>query len=114
MKALRRLLFGFSVGVVVSGVLLLSSGEVTFPPMLLGAVLLGAVGLASVTGYSEVKSWQMPPVEEKPNAKSSRPPKSPIEKAMEKMDEAQDFSSRTEKKVKIKIDSEDSSTHDLF
>lgn len=114
MKALRRLLFGFSVGVVVSGVLLLTSGEVTFPPMLLGIVLLGAVGLAVIIGYIEVKSWQLPPVEDKPNVKSSRPPKSVVEKAIETMDEVEALSSRTEKKVRIKIDSEDSSTHDLF
>ncbi|GEM_PF-4001652 len=113
MKSLRRFLFGFSSGVLLCSALLLGNNSfIQVPTFLIGIVAVAAFGVASITGYNEVKSWQLPDPEEAPKHKAR--PKTIIEKAEEALEEAQDLSSRTEKKVKIKIDSEDTPPQDIL
>ena len=105
MKMFRRIVL-ILVGIAaLVGVLLFF---VSIPLALLVTVLAGGVGV--LAGKAELSSWQMPDPEDAPTASQS-----PIAKAQQKMDEAEEFNSRTERKTRIRIDSDDDSKeHYLF
>ncbi len=116
MKTLRRVLLLLFTGAAVAGALALF-GMLALPldkPVTVLLMLLSG-GLASALSWQELASWQLPEPEDPPSA-AHTPPLSPVEKAMRTMDEAEDFNSRTERKVRIRIDAEqdDSDGHNLF
>lgn len=105
MKWLRRVVLMLSSIALLVGVVLFFF---SIPLALL--VLVCAGGLSAVAVNAELASWQMPDPEDPPVSKQS-----PIEKAQQKMDEAEEFNSRTERKTRIRIDSDDDGKeHDLF
>lgn len=105
---IRRLMMALAIGVLFSaGLVLFNNAALQIPGHLLMLVMVSAAGLAVVSGVFEVRSWRTPTPEEPPVAKMPVMPKSPVEKALNAMDSAQDMSSRTERKVRIRIDTED-------
>jgi hypothetical protein len=107
MKNIRRFLFALGVAVCMSAVALsISDTALDIPPRILVMVAASSAALAVVSGFLEVRSWQLPTPEDPPVARYVTP-KSPVEKAMEAMDNAADVSTRTERKVRIRIDTED-------
>lgn len=110
MKTVRRLIFGLSLFVAAgSAVLWLSQASLPVPPLMLAFIALGALGLAVAAFALEARSWRMPTPEDPPTPSKPVMPKSPVEKALDAMDNAERISSRTERKVRIRIDTEDDS-----
>lgn len=108
MKFLRRFILALAVGVLVStGLVLFNDTALHIPTRILAMVILSAVALTVAGGVFEVRSWRTPTPEEPPITRIPSAPKSPVEKAIAAMDNANDISSRTERKVRIRIDTED-------
>ncbi|XWX02783.1 hypothetical protein VZO05_09695 [Aggregatilineales bacterium SYSU G02658] len=108
MKTARRLVFGVSLFVAAaSAVLWLSEASLPIPPLALVLIAGGAFALAVLAFALEANSWRTPTPEDPPVPSQPITPKSPAEKALDAMDSAREISSRTERKVRIQIDSED-------
>jgi hypothetical protein len=111
MKAARRLIFGLSLFVsAVSLVLWLSQANVPVSPLTLALIAAAALGLAIIMLIWEAQSWRMPTPEDPPMPSRPVMPKTPAEKALDAMENARDVSSRTERKVRIRIDTEEDSS----
>lgn len=111
MKTARRLVFGASLFTAAgSAILWLTQASLPIPPLVLALIALGSVVLAVVTFIWEANSWRTPTPEDPPTPSQPVMPKSPAEKALDAMDNAHEISSRTERKVRIRIDTEDDSS----
>lgn len=107
MKNFRRFLFALAIAVFVSALAIwFNDTALQLPTRLLGMVIASAAGLAVISGVLEVRSWRLPEPEDPPIARYVTP-KSPVEKALEAIDNAKEVSTRTERKVRIRIDTED-------
>ncbi len=108
MKTARRLIFGLSLSVsVISLVLWLSQASVPIPPLMLALTAAAALSLAVLLLAWEAQSWRMPTPEDPPTPSRPVMPKTPAEKALDAMENAREISSRTERKVRIRIDTEE-------
>lgn len=117
MKTVRRVFLLLSTVIAVLGALsLFNLSPLSLGKPLAVLVFLLSGGLASALSWQELASWQLPEPEDPPSARHAPPPTTPIEKAMRTMDDAQEFNSRTERKVRIRIDDErdNGDGHDLF
>jgi hypothetical protein len=111
MKTARRLIFGLSLSVsVISLALWLGQASVPIPPLMLALIAAAALGLAVLLLAWEAQSWRMPTPEDPPTPSRPVAPKTPVEKALDAMDNAHEISSRTERKVRIRIDAEEDSS----
>jgi hypothetical protein len=112
MKTARRLMFGVSLFIAAgSAVLWLTQASLPIPPLTLALIAAGAFALAVIIFAWEATTWRTPTPEDPPTPSQPIMPKSPAEKALDAMDNAREISSRTERKVRIRIDTEnDSST----
>ncbi len=107
MKTVRRVLFALAVGVCLSSVLVwLNDTTLHIPAGIIGIVAVSAAALAAFVGVAEIRSWRLPDPEEPPVSRVATP-RSPVEKAIQAMDDAHEVSTRTERKVRIRIDTED-------
>jgi hypothetical protein len=111
MKTIRRVLFTLSVGTIVSSVVAVTR-IASLPTAIIGIVIVGGVVVAIVSAVLEVRSWQLPTPEEPPMSPPVRQPLSTVEKAVQAMDEAKAVSTRTERKVRIRIEADDDTEQD--
>lgn len=111
MKNIRRTIFALSLGTIATSLFAVTK-IATIPVVLVGIVVVSGVLVAIVSAVLEVQSWQLPSPEEPPMSPSIRQPLSTVEKAVQAMDEAKAISTRTERKVRIRIESDDDNEQD--
>jgi hypothetical protein len=112
MKTIRRVVFLLSVAVLGLGVLSLFVSTLNVPLKVLGLLLISALVTGIVTAFIEARSWQLPTPEDPPTSKTIIP--TVMDKVEESLKAAEEYNSRTERKVRIRIDTEDSKQDDIL
>jgi hypothetical protein len=112
MKTIRRVVFLLSVAVLGLGVLSLFVSTLNVPLKVLGLLLISALVTGIVTAFMEARSWQLPTPEDPPTSKIAIP--TVLDKVEESLKAAEEYNSRTERKVRIRIDTEDSKQDDIL